>query len=200
IMAIAIALGVGLLAGWYGGWIDALMSTTTQSLLIYPGFVIVSGFALFFQALTPEELSWQGKMPLILAIGFASWMGPSRIVRAEVTRIRVMPFIEAARALGGNDRWILLRHVLPRLIYLSLLLVGLQLPSALLFESFMSFLGFGVQSPSVSWGNLIQEGWKVLSSWPHLMLSTSGFVALSVWSINLLIDEPAESIRRNSAQ
>lgn len=100
-----------------------------------------------------------------------------------------LPYVEAAQAIGNSPFRVLIRHILPNISTPLLVLIGLQIPSHLLFESYLSFVGLGVQPPLPSWGVLIQEGWKTISQYPHLILAPSGFLFLTVLSFNLIFED-----------
>ncbi|MNT60894.1 Oligopeptide transport system permease protein OppC [compost metagenome] len=125
---------------------------------------------------------------MCLAISATHWMTMARVTRGMVLEIKRKPFIEAAIALGANPQHIIVKHILPNMLSTLLVLMALQVPSAIIYESFMSFIGLGTQPPDTSWGILVKEGWSSLSSYPHLILFPSLVLFLTVWSFHALID------------
>lgn len=186
---LSVSLGVlmGSLAGWFGGWADRALMRGTDVLLAVPSFALVAVLTLSFQSFLPGGVTG-AVLGLILGIGFTHWMNVARVTRALVQQTKVSPFIEAARALGAKDLHIVVRHVFPNISSHLFVLFGLQLPANLLYESFMSFIGIGVQSPQTSWGLLVQEGWKSLSTFPHLILFPALVLFLTVWSLHKVGD------------
>jgi ABC-type dipeptide/oligopeptide/nickel transport system permease subunit len=128
---------------------------------------------------------------LLLAIGVVSWLTLARVVRGQVLSLKGQPFVEAARAMGCSTPWILARHILPNLVSPIIVYTTLAVPQAILQESFLSFLGIGVQLPLPSWGNLVSEGLSELNpvkahywipAWPN------GLLALTLLALNFVGD------------
>lgn len=185
----AIVLGavLGILAGWRGGWADRLVMRFTDILLSVPSFALVAVLSLGLNAALPLPPGWwRSVVSLVIALSLTHWMNIARVVRGLVMQAKVLPFIEAARALGAPDGHILLRHVVPHIGGTLTVLLGLQVPANILYESFMSFIGLGVEPPASSWGLLVQEGWQSLSSYPHLILFPALVLFLTVWSLHVL--------------
>ncbi|MEN0060284.1 MAG: ABC transporter permease subunit, partial [Bdellovibrio sp.] len=152
-------------------------------------FILVSVLCLSGQLLWPiEDPLWRALLSLCVAISATHWMTIARVTRGMVMEIKRKPYVEAAQALGGRPLHILFRHILPNMASTILILWALQIPTTILNESFMSFIGLGVQPPYTSWGLLVREGWKTLSSFPHLLLLPSLILFLTVWSIHILLD------------
>jgi peptide/nickel transport system permease protein len=140
---------VGLLAGYRGGWLDPLLMRFVDIMLCFPTiFLILAVIAFLGRSI------W-----LIMAIiGFTSWMGIARLVRAEVLSLREREFVLAARAIGASPLRIMLRHILPNALAPVLVAATLEVAGAILVESSLSFLGLGVQPPTASWGNMLSTG------------------------------------------
>ena len=176
---VVLGLLVGGAAGYLGGWIDSVLMRFTDLLMAFPRVFLI----LALVAVTRP--SW----PLIVGVlGMTGWMGVARLVRGGVLATREMPHVEAARALGVPDRRILLRHVLPIACAPLVAAATLRIGNTILVESFLSFLGLGVQDPTVSWGMLIRAGrTTLLSAW---WVSTFPGLAilLTVVGYNLLGD------------
>lgn len=180
---LALAIGVFLGGGsaWFGGWSERLMMRFTDLLLSVPSFALVAVVAM--------SLSGAGIFGLILAVGLTRWMSIARVTRGLVLSTKNLPYIEASRAMGCSHGRILWSHVRPNIAGPLLVLLGLQIPSNIIYESFMSFIGLGAQAPQTSWGLLVQEGWKSLSSYPHLILAPAGVLFLTVWSLHVLMEK-----------
>jgi ABC-type dipeptide/oligopeptide/nickel transport system permease subunit len=148
----AIGTTVGLLAGWFGGRIDFVISRTIEVVLCFPAFVLVL-CAVFF--IDPRVVS--PILAVALVIGFVGWPGVARLVRAECSKLRELEFVAAARALGLSTPAILARHVLPNAIGPVIVAFSFAVGGGMLTESALSFLGFGVESPVASWGSLVGD-------------------------------------------
>jgi peptide/nickel transport system permease protein len=147
-----LGVALGLLAGWCGGLVDVAVSRTIELVLCFPAFVLVL-CAMFF--VDPRRVP-----PLVsvaVVIGIVGWTGVARLVRAECLRLRELEFVAAARALGIGETRIVWRHVLPNAIGPAIIAFSFAIGSAILTESALSFLGFGVQIPVPSWGSLVSD-------------------------------------------
>ena len=179
----------GGIAGWFEGIADKVMMRFCDILMSVPTFILVSVICFTTQLLIPiENPHVVAILGLCIGISATHWMSLARVTRGMVLEIKRKPFVEAAIALGGTRAHILIRHILPNMISTLLVLIALQIPTNILYESFMSFIGLGVHPPYTSWGILVREGWKTLSSFPHLILFPSLILFLSVWSFHILLD------------
>ncbi|WII72323.1 ABC transporter permease [Bdellovibrio sp. 22V] len=179
----------GAVAGWFEGVVDKILMRFCDILMAVPSFILVSVLCLSLQLLLPiQDVYMKALLSLCVGISATHWMSLARVTRGMVLEIRRKPFVEAAVALGGSRTHILWRHVLPNMLGTLLILVAMQIPTNILYESFMSFIGLGVHPPYTSWGILVREGWKTLSSFPHLILFPSLILFLTVWSIHILLD------------
>lgn len=150
-VSIATALGllVGLLSGFYGGWVDAVLMRFVDMMLCFPTFFLILSVIAFL-----EPSIWN----IMAVIGLTGWMGVARLVRAETLSIKERDFVAAARAQGAGDARIIFRHVLPNTLAPILVAATLGVAGAILTESALSFLGIGVQPPTPSWGNILTSG------------------------------------------
>jgi len=146
--AIALLVGsfLGALAGYYGGWIDWLVSRLIEVVLCFPFLLLVLGIVALFQ---PSLYT------IMIALGLTSWTTEARYMRGEVLRIRDLEFAQAARASGARDRRIIFRHLLPNAIAPVLVSASFGVANAIIVESALSFLGFGVPLPTASWGAIL---------------------------------------------
>jgi ABC-type dipeptide/oligopeptide/nickel transport system permease subunit len=195
--AIAIVLGVsvGLLAGYRGGWTDALLMRLVDVMYGLPYILLVILFKIAFEqplAAMMGSATAANMLVLLLAIGAVSWLTMARVVRGQVLSLRSQPFIEACRA-GGVPQWrIFTRHLLPNLIGPIAVYATLTIPQAILQESFLSFLGIGIQAPIPTWGSLAAEGLlpalnPIHSRW-WLLTAPCALLAMTLLSLNFLGD------------
>lgn len=181
--AVGIGVGWGAIAGYYGGHIDEAMMRLVDFLYGIPYmFLVILVMLLFSDTARGEAL------PVFLALGLVQWLTMARIVRGQVMALRGREFIQSARALGAGDARILLRHVLPNVAGPIVVYATLTVPSVIILESFLSFLGLGVE---LSWGQLVAEGVAVLNpvstSW-WLLLWPVAFLAATLLALNFLGD------------
>jgi oligopeptide transport system permease protein len=166
-VAVVIGAGYGAVAGYLGGRWDAIMMRLVDVLYALPYMLLVMlltvslGSWLERWQLVGSE--WSRFIVLALAIGSVSWLTMARVIRGQVLSLREQPFVEAARALGLPTRRILLRHILPNLVGPIAVFTTLTVPQAILQESFLSFLGVGVQPPQATWGSLAADGVRMLN-------------------------------------
>lgn len=150
-VGIAVFIGtlVGLIAGFYGGWVDNLLMRFVDIMLCFPTFFLI----LAIIALVGQSI-WY----IMAVIGLTGWMGVARLVRAELLTLRERDYVMAARALGASDLRIIFRHILPNALSPVLISATLGVAAAILTESALSFLGIGVPPPTPSWGNILTSG------------------------------------------
>ena len=181
-MLVAVTLGtlVGAVAGYYRRWVDAVLMRGVDVGLALPRiFVLLMAIALF------------GRLPLaalVLVIGFTSWFGTSRLVRAEVLSVRERDFVAAARAVGAGAARVIFRHVLPNAAAPIIVSAALGIGNVLLLEAALSFLGIGVPPPAPSWGNMIADGAPYLATAPWTTLFPGLAIALVVMALNAVGD------------
>lgn len=178
-IGIAVLLGsaVGLIAGYYGGWVDSLLMRCVDIMLCFPSFFLILAVIAF---LNPSI--W-----IIMAvIGLTGWMGVARLVRAEVLTIREADYILAARCIGCSDLRIIMRHILPNALSPVLVAATLGVAGAILTESALSFLGIGVQPPTPSWGNILTSGKDYIEFAWWLSLFPGQAILITVLAYNLL--------------
>ncbi len=177
---------IGCISGYYGGFIDSVLMRFSELLMLIPGIYLL--FAL--RALIPPEVS-SGQMYLLIIVilSIIGWAGLARVVRGMVFSIKEKEFVLAAKVLGQSDTKIILYHILPQLS--SYLVVGafFSIPGYILGESVLSFLGLGIQEPSVSWGNMLSEATNIATLTLHpWVLFPAFFLVLTILSFNILAD------------
>lgn len=172
-----IGILLGSLAGYYGGWIDALIMRFVDIMLCFPTFFLILAVIAFL-----EPSIWH----IMIVIGLTSWMGIARLIRAEFLSLRQRDFILAAQALGATDGRLIFRHILPNAMSPVLVSATLGVAGAILTESALSFLGIGVQPPTPSWGNMLISGKQTLGSAWWLSVFPGLAILLTVLGYNLL--------------
>ncbi len=154
---LAIGGTIGSLAGYFGGWVDTLLMRCADVLLSIPILVLLILISSFYH---PNP--WQ----LAILIAVVSWAGISRIVRGQILTLKNQEFVEASRVIGASDKRIIIRHLMPNIIPVLIVWSALAVPSLILTEATLSYLGLGVQAPQPSWGNMLQEAKQfVRQSW-----------------------------------
>jgi oligopeptide transport system permease protein len=178
-VSFAIGLPWGAIAGYAGGRVDQVMMRVVDVLYALPFvFVVILLVVVFGRNL----------YLLFVALGAVSWLDLARIVRGQTLRLREETFVLAARALGQSSPRILRHHVVPNLLGPTIVYTTLTVPGVMLAESFLSFLGLGVQEPDTSWGVLIADGARDMESSPWSLLFPATFFAATLWSLNMLGD------------
>ena len=150
LLALLVGLAAGLLAGYYGGLVDSVLSRFVDAMMAIPVLLLAIALA----SVLRQGSVWM----VVLVLVLVNWTYLARIVRAEVLSLKQREFIEAARALGARDARLLARHLLPNLVGPLIVFATLSVAGNILLESALSFLGVGIQPPTPSWGNMIQEG------------------------------------------
>jgi oligopeptide transport system permease protein len=178
---VSILIGVlwGTTAGYIGGRTDALLMRCVDVLYSVP-FI---PFVIVLTVLFGREL-----LLIFVAIGVVSWLDIARIVRGQTLALKSREFIEAARVCGVGPAAMILRHLVPNLIGIVVIYATLTIPTVILFEAFLSFLGLGVQSPMSSLGSLVAEGAGRMQSFPHLLLVPAVLLAVIIFCFNFLGD------------
>jgi len=184
---------VGALSGYYGGWIDSMLMRLTEAMLSIPQLLLLLVMAKFFSDKVPDlhlfGRTFSGSVVVIIIIlGLTSWMYLARIVRSNFLSLRESEFITAARALGASNARIILVHILPNTLAPIIVAATLGIASAILSESYISFLGLGVRPPTASWGNMLDGAYQYLEEAPWLWIFPGLLVILTVLSINFVGD------------
>lgn len=179
--AVSLTIGVlwGAVAGYVGGRTDHLMMRIVDILYAMP-------FMFFVILLT--VVFGRHILLIFVAIGAVNWLDMARIVRGQTLSLRQREFIEAAEAIGVSTAGILRRHVVPNLLGVVVVYATLTIPQVILVESFLSFLGLGVQEPMSSWGSLVQQGSQVMETAPWMLIFPGLFLALTLFCFNFLGD------------
>ena len=178
-VSLIIGVSYGAIAGFYGGKIDSIMMRIVDILYALPFmFIVIVLMVLFGQHL----------FLIFAAIGGYIWLDMARIVRGQTLSLKNKEFIEAAFAIGANNASIIFKHIVPNLLGIVIIYITLTIPQVILVESFLSFLGLGVQEPLTSWGALVNEGASDMEIAPWSLLFPAIFLAITLLSFNFIGD------------
>ncbi len=181
VMVIATTVGsvVGVVSGYYGGKISAVLMRVVDAFLSFPSVFLLLALAAFIQP---------GPVMIAVIISATSWMEVARIVEAEVKSLRNQDFVQAAHMLGLSGRWIMFRELLPNAIGPIIVAASLTVARAILLEAYISFLGYGIQPPLPSWGNLLNGAQQYLGSAPWLAIVPGLAITIAVTGFNFIGD------------
>ncbi|WP_162941895.1 ABC transporter permease [Desertimonas flava] len=179
-LALIIGVTVGAVAGYFGGWLDIVLMRITEVFMVIPLLVVaaVAGYA--FNA--------TGVWSLAILLGIVGWTGLSRLVRAEFLALREREFVDAARVAGASSRRIIFKHILPNSVGVIVVSMTLLMGAGILAEAALGFLGFGVQRPNISLGNLVEDYKTAFSVRPWLFLWPGVFIVAIVLSLQFIGD------------
>ena len=179
---VALVIGVtwGAIAGYAGGRVDTVMMRLVDVMYGFPVIVFVIVVRAVFDA--------HGVPSLVLLIGAVSWLTMARIVRGQVLSLRHREFVEAARALGASPARIVFRHVVPNTLGTVVVYATVLVPQAMLVETFLSFIGLGVEAPLASWGTLVTEGSSQVAVSPWVLAGPGLAMGLTIFALNFLGD------------
>lgn len=180
-IAVTLGLTFGLLAGFYGRWIDEIVMRLADVTLAFPTLLLLIAMV---AALSPSLVV------VFATIGLVGWAGMARLVRGQVLVVRELEFVQAIRALGARDRVIMFRHILPNVIAPVIVAATLGVAGAIMAEAALSFLGLGVQPPTPSWGSMIADGRDLgqLRHAPWTSVAPGLAIGAAVMAFNLLGD------------
>ena len=170
---------LGVISGYHGGWADALIMRLADIMLAFPSMLL---------AMVIMYMLGGGLINVFLTLALVNWASVARIVRSEVLALKETEYVEAARVIGVPERTIMFRHLLPNCLPTMIVLFTLNVPSAILTESSLSFLGLGIQEPRSSWGLMVNAGRQFLYNAPWLSLVPSIAIMLIVLAFNFLGD------------
>lgn len=179
LVAVVIGTVYGAASGYIGGKLDMLMMRFLEILSAFPFMFFVILLVTFFG---------RNIILIFLAIGMVSWLDVARIVRGQTLSLKNKEFIEAARVTGVSNWKIITRHIVPNVLGVVVVYASLIVPGMILFESFLSFLGLGVQEPMSSWGALLQDGAKTMQVAPWQLIVPSAFIVMTLFCFNFIGD------------
>lgn len=180
-MAIAMAIGivVGMVAGFYEGALGAALMRFVDAMLCFPSIFLLLAISALISPSVPS---------IILLIAMTSWMEVARVVEAQIRSLKTREFAQAALSFGASNRRIMVRELLPNAVAPIVVAATLNVAHAILAESYISFLGFGIQPPTPSWGNMLESAQSYLTSAPWLAIIPGAAITLAVTSFNFVGD------------
>jgi peptide/nickel transport system permease protein len=187
LVAINIGVLVGSLAGYFGGKTDAVLMRFTDFMLGIPQLFLL---LVFGKLVTAANVSWLvgGPLPIILVVGILSWMGVARLVRGQFLSLKSKDFVEATRAMGADAPRLILRHILPNAASPIIVSATLRVGAAIVTESTLSFLGYGVQVPNVTWGYMLRNAQNDMTLAPWVAIFPGLAIFITVLCINYIGD------------
>ena len=196
--AVIVGVTVGLLAGYRGGWLNTVLMRGTDVMMTIPGLLLAIAFAGLMDGrvihLHPDWLDWhglditlkRGLVSVFLVIGLVSWTWIARTIRSQVLVLKNREFVTSSRAIGCSDVRIMVRHLLPNVLPLIIVLGFLATANTVLLDAGLSYLGVGVPPPAPSWGTMIAEGQPYFIVSPHLTMAPGVAIIVAVVGFNLL--------------
>ncbi len=202
LIALLIGTVYGSISGFAGGRVDNIMMRFVDVMYAFPTLLLIILMMAFFRSsfageATPGSLKYAlnsidskagGMLFIFIGIGITAWMGTARLARAQVLSLREKEFVEAARAVGASDWRIMFRHLLPNILGPLIVSETLAIPGYISTETFLSFIGLGVNPPTPSWGSMISDGSQALRTYPHQALVPGVALAFTMFAFNFLGD------------
>lgn len=179
VIDMVVGVSYGAISGYFGGRIDNVMQRITEILMGIPNLVVV---VLLILVLEPGILS------IVIALSITGWVSMARVVRAQVLKMKEQEYVLAARTLGSSHGKIIFKHLIPNLAGVIIINTMFTIPSAIFFEAFLSFIGLGLQAPAASLGTLIEEGYKSLLTYPHMLLFPAVTISIIMICFNMVAD------------
>ncbi len=179
IVSTAVGTVVGAVAGFYGGLTGAALMRTVDAMLCFPTIFLLLTLATLFNP---------GLATITLIISFTAWMEVARIVEAQIRTLRERDFAVAAEVMGASDAWTIFRELLPNAMAPIVVAATLIVARAILLESYVSYLGYGIQPPTPSWGNMLNNAQQYLTTAPWLAILPGVMITLAVTSFNFVGD------------
>jgi len=200
-VSFVIGIIYGLISGYAGGKVDNYMMRIVDIAYGIPTLLLVILLMVYFKSsfvsikpgtfagmLSSIDNALGGMFFIFVGIGITSWLGMARLVRGMTLSLKEKEFIESARAVGVSNFRIIFHHILPNIIGPCIVNQALNIPSYILFEAFLSFIGLGVNPPTPSWGMMISEGYQGMRSYPHLVLFPALALSITMFAFNFLGD------------
>ena len=186
-MGIASVIGIflGGLAGYYGGWIDIIISRVIEVVICFPVFFLILSILVW---LDPSIIN------VMIVLGLTRWTSIARYTRGEFLRLKGQDFVMAAQAMGLSNMRIMFKHILPNALAPVMVSITFGIAAAILIESALSWLGFGVQAPAPSWGNLLRTGYDSLRDAPYMVYPPCVAIFIAVMAYNLVGDALRDAI------
>jgi peptide/nickel transport system permease protein len=187
IISFPLGMLIGGISGYFGGWTDSILMRLVEVMMTIPSIYLLVALA---AVLPPSISSAQRFLLIVLITSFISWSGLARVIRGQVLSIKEQEFVQAARAMGANSFYVIIRHILPQTASYIIISATLSVPGFIVSESVLSLIGLGIQQPDPSWGNLlsIATNSSILVLQPWLIWPPALLIILTVLAFNLLGD------------
>jgi peptide/nickel transport system permease protein len=184
---------VGAVSGYFGGWVDEVIQRTIEFLLTLPLLPVLLAFSALLRGIQVSFLptEWSSAVVIAIILIFFSWLSPARLMRGMVLSLRNQDFTEAARAMGLSDFGIIVRHMIPNALAPIIVSATLDLGGIIIYESALSFLGFGIQPPVPTWGNMLAEYQVDMWTQPAKVF----YPGLSIFVVNLAFNYMGDALR-----
>jgi len=201
LISLLIGLTFGSISGYFGGRVDNLMMRFVDVMYAFPTLLLVILLMAFFRSttqaaevgtlrgsLTALDASMGGMFFIFVGLGITAWMRMARLSRGQILSLKEKEFIEAARAMGADNKRIMLRHLLPNILGPIIVAETLEIPTYIAYEAFLSFIGLGVNPPTPSWGSLIADGSVAIRTYPNQAIFPALALAITMFAFNFLGD------------
>jgi peptide/nickel transport system permease protein len=188
VIMLLIGIPVGAIAGYFGGWIDNTLMRITDAALSLPSLMVLILLSAILREVEFPLMERNNVLTIAIVIGILSWMTVARLVRATFLTVREMDFIAAAHCVGASNARIMVRHILPNAIGPIVVESTLETGWAIMEEAGLSFLGFGIQPPTPSWGNLLSNAQEHMTRHPWLAIFPGVMIFLTIISVNYIGD------------
>lgn len=188
VITLFIGVAFGAVAGYAGGWIDNVLMRITDAALTLPSLLVLILISSILREIEMPFFEKNNVVTIAVVIGLLSWMTFARLVRAAFLTLREMDYVTAARGLGASHLRVVLAHILPNAVGPIIVESTLQLGYAIIEESGLSFLGFGIQQPTPSWGNLLSNAQENFIKYPWLAIFPGVMIFLAIISVNYIGD------------
>jgi peptide/nickel transport system permease protein len=192
-MSLAVVIGalVGGLAGFYGGWVDNILMRFVDMMLAFPGLFVLIILSLALRDIPIESLrgtAFASIFSIVLVIAVLSWMQVARLVRASFLSLKEQEFIIAAQAVGASNLRLMVRHLLPNAMSPIIVAATFRVATSIITEAGLSYLGFGVQPPTPTWGNMLKNAQAVMTRAPWMAIFPGLMIFIAVIAINFIGD------------
>ncbi|MGD0643409.1 MAG: ABC transporter permease [Candidatus Bathyarchaeia archaeon] len=201
LITMAVAIVVGALAGYYGGWVDNVLMRITEVFLVFPSLLFILVFVRVFTLSSGNATSFDilgiqipiGLSIVVFVLAIFQWPGNARMVRGEFLRVRELEFVEAEKALGANNTRVIFRHVLPNILSSIIVVASLTIAYAILLEAAVSFLGFGDPN-TITWGQILETNFSEMRTvwWAEVFPGLA--ILITVFGFNLLGDGMSDAL------
>jgi len=202
LLSLLIGVAYGSISGYFGGRLDNLMMRFVDVMYAFPALLLIILMMAFFRSsfaraaepgtfkymMNAVDTKFGGMLFIFIGIGVTSWEGMARLARGQVLSLREKEFVEAARSIGASNVRIMFRHILPNILGPVIVAETLAIPGYISYETFLSFIGLGVNPPTPSWGAMIADGARSIRTYPHLAVFPALALATTMFAFNFVGD------------